>query len=141
LSYGEFTDRNRKPEESEVRDILAIARPAWQEIVDYIENMSGAKGEFKYYGKNYGWALRFNRSGKSLAAIYPLNNAFTVQIILNPAQAEKALEQDLSPEIRQTIRETREIHEGKWIFIKVASGKHIDDVKRLLTIRGAYTGQ
>jgi hypothetical protein len=138
MSKGIFTDKIHKPTNEEVIEILESIQPLWQDIVNFIEIQCKAKGEFKFYGKNYGWALRFNKSGKSLAALYPSENEFTVQIILNTKQVEKALEEALDIKMKNIIIDTPEIHEGKWVYINVTSESDIMDIKKLLFIRSNW---
>ena len=135
MSKGIFTDKIHKPTNEEVTEVLGTVQSTWQVIVNYIEIQLKAKGEFKFYGKNYGWALRFNKSGKSLVALYPSKNEFTVQIILNTKQVEKALLEALDSRIKNIILDTPEIHEGKWIYINVTSGSDVIDIEKLLLIR------
>jgi hypothetical protein len=135
MSKEIFTDKIHKPTNEEVIETLENIQLIWKDIVNFIEMQCKSKGEFKFYGKNYGWALRFNKSGKSLVALYPSQNEFTVQIILNAQQVDKALEQDLNDMIKNIILNTPEIHEGKWIYIKVTSESDITDIKKLLLIR------
>lgn len=135
MSKGIFTDKIHMPTNEEVTEMLGGIQPIWQELIRFIEIQCKGKGEFKFYGKNYGWALRFNKSNKSLVALYPSQNEFTVQIILNSMQVEKALEEALVSRIKNIIIDTPEIHEGKWIFINVTSEEDVIDVKKLLLVR------
>lgn len=135
MSKGFFTDRIHKPAEDEIIQALKKAEPVWEEIINFIKNQYKVKAEYKFYGKNYGWALRFTRSGKSFISLYPSENEFTVQIILNNLQSAKALEETIKPEIKNIIANTPEIHEGKWIYFKVTSKEDIADVKKLLKIK------
>ena len=140
MSKGIFTDKIHKPTNEEVTEVLGTVQSTWQVIVNYIEIQLKAKGEFKFYGKNYGWALRFNKSGKSLVALYPSKNEFTVQIILNTKQVEKALLEASDRRIKKIIVDTPEIHEGKWIYINVTSKSDIMDIEKLLFIRSEAWG-
>lgn len=135
MSKGFFIDRIHKPAEDEIMQVLNKAEPVWKEIINFIEEHYKAKAEYKFYGKNYGWAQRFTKSGKSFIALYSSENEFTVQIILNKLQAAKALGETIKPEIKNIIANTPEIHEGKWIYFKVASKEDIVDVKKLLKIK------
>jgi len=94
-----------------------------------------SRRDFVFYGKNYGWAVRFRSRGKALLSIYPWHEGFTAQIILSQEQAEKAMGLDLGKNARKVLSKARQFPEGRWLFIRVESEKDIRDVKRLLMIK------
>lgn len=136
MSIGSFTDKNNKPTETEVLKTIGRALPAWTRINTYINTTFKAKAEYKFYGKNYGWALRYIKSGKSFIALYPVENKFTAQIILNKKQIEQAQKLELKQKIKNLIQSTPEIHEGKWLYIEVTTENELFDLEKLLMIRG-----
>lgn len=138
MSIGTFTEKENKPDVSEVLETLAFKKPFWDILVEYMMNSIKAKAEWKFYGRNYGWALRFKKDGKSLAALYPSQNKLTIQIILDCDQVKRALELIKSDEIKEIIAKTEEIHEGKWIYIQIEDEIILEEVKKLIDIRGGW---
>ena len=61
---------------------LIINIKQWNEINSYLINIIKTKSKYKFYGKNYGWALGYSKNNKSIISLYPLLNDFTIQIIL-----------------------------------------------------------
>ena len=135
MSYGIYTDRKQRPTEDEVAKIVSSKYDLWKNLITFINRKYKTKSEYKFYGKNYGWALRFNKSGKSLIAFYPGNNEFTVQIILNKEQIYKALKSEISKKIISIIKSTSFVHEGKWLFIRITNKNDLNEIKTLLQIR------
>lgn len=135
MSHGCFTDRVKKPSEDEVFASLSQARGLWDEIVLFIEKSYRTKKAYKFYGRNYGWALQFSKSGKALVSLYPGNGEFVAQVILNKDQCEEALCSAIGEETKRIIKSTPEIHEGKWIFMKVRTKKDTDDIRMLISAR------
>jgi hypothetical protein len=135
MSKGVFTDKNHKPTEKEVYDAVSSVKPLFDGLINFIEETYKIKGEFKFYGKNFGWALRYRKSGSVLISIYPGNDEFMVQIILNKEEVENALKLDINPETRKIIVETSPIREGKWIYLRVDSNTGLKDIKNLILIR------
>src|SRR5271157_2788915 len=64
MSWGIFIDKNYKPTIEDTYNTLSISKPLFVYLVNYIESNFKTHYELKFYGKNYGWALRFNKSGK-----------------------------------------------------------------------------
>ena len=135
MSKGIFTDKTHKPTEKEVFEAISSVKPSWDSLINFIENNYKIKGEFKFYGKNFGWALRYRKSGKVLISIYPGKDEFMVQIILNGKEVENALKLDISPETKKIIIEKPPIREGKWIYLKVTHDTNLTDIKNLILVR------
>jgi hypothetical protein len=112
-------------------------RRLWEGLTQFIEANFRVKQDFAFYGKNYGWALRFRSEGRALAALYPGTDAFTVQIIIAPAQLEDALRLHLGVKVREILRNARAFSEGRWLFIPVESEQDCRDVKSLLKVRAS----
>jgi len=135
MSKGIFIDKNDKPTENEVFAAISSAKPSWDDLISFIEINYKIEGEFKFYGKNFGWALRYRKSGKVLISIYPGKDEFMVQIILNGKEVENALQLDITPETRKIIIEKPPIREGKWIYLKVTPNMNLMDIKNLILVR------
>lgn len=135
MSKGFFTNKNSKPTDAELIDIVGRAKNKWESLIYYLTDDLHLKGELKFYGINYGWALRFNKSGKSVIALYPNEDCITVQIILNNNQTNKAFSSDLSPKIIQIINDTETICEGKWIYLNIDEDTEINDIVKLIDLR------
>jgi hypothetical protein len=135
MSKGIFTDKSYKPAEKEVFESISSVKPLWDDLISFIEDNYKIKGEFKFYGKNFGWALRYRKSGKVLISIYPGKDEFVVQIILNGKEVEKALQLDITQETKKIIIEKPPIREGKWIYLKVTPDTGLMDIKNLILVR------
>ncbi len=132
---GIFTDKNCKPTEKEVFEAVSSARALWDNLIEFIETNYKIKGEFKFYGKNFGWALRYRKYGKVIISIYPGRDEFTVQIILNGKEVEKALQMDITSETKKIIIEKPPIREGKWIYLKITPDMSLMDIQNLILVR------
>lgn len=135
MSKGYFTDKATRPNDNSIIDILGESKENWDLLFKHLTVESKLKGEYKFYGVNYGWAIRFNKSGRSIIALYPDKDHFTVQLILNGNQVDFALKEDLQPQTLKSIEETEPIHEGKWIFTKINKETDLMDIIKLINIR------
>ncbi|KAF5089122.1 DUF3788 domain-containing protein [Methanobacterium aggregans] len=135
MSKGIFTEKIHEPSEDEIFEALLSVKPLWDDLREFIEDNYKISGELKFYGKNFGWALRYRKSGRVLVSMYPGSGEFIVQIILNGKEVEKAMELDLEPDTMKVIVDTEPIHEGKWIYINVTSETDLSDVEDLISVR------
>lgn len=84
---------------------------------------------------NYGWAVRYSKSGKSVIALYPNQDSFTVQIILNASQVRAALQQNLASRTEEIVRNTSGFREGKWIYLVVDHKTNVKEIETLVDVR------
>ncbi len=139
MSIGAFVDKQRQPTIEAVIVSVRSKRRLWEGLTQFIEENYPVKRDFAFYGKNYGWALRFRSGGRVLAAFYPGAGSFTVQIIIGPAQLEEALQLRLSAKVRDILRDAQVFTEGRWLLIPVGSEQDCRDVQRLLRVRASPT--
>jgi hypothetical protein len=135
MSIGIFTDRQHQPTREEILEVLGPSRAAWESLEETIAQNYRVKTDFGFYGKNYGWALRFRKGGKALLSLYPRQDGFTVQIVLNEPGVQRALEGVLGENARRAIEFANLYPEGRWLFIRIDTDEDIDDVRRLLEIK------
>lgn len=135
MAIGTFTDKGHQPTIAEVLAAVGSKRPLWENLTQFIADSYKIKNDFAFYGKNYGWALRFRKAGKALLALYPGQESFTAQIIISQEQEEKALSLGLGKRAIKIIEDAHAYPEGRWLFIKVDSEQDLNDVKKLLTVK------
>lgn len=78
MSKGFFTDKTAKPTNMEIETTVGNAICNWNILSGCFLTELKAKGEYTFYGVNYGWALRYNKLGKSVVALYPAKDGFTI---------------------------------------------------------------
>ena len=133
ISY--FADKSHPPEAEEINKVLGTAQPLWMQIVEYIASNYTMTGDMTYGGKNYGWNLWYRKSGKSLASLYPQENAFIAQVVLGREHVEKALTLPLGDNVRRVVHETPSLHDGRWLFIKIMTETDVTDVEQLMLLK------
>ena len=84
MSVGVFTDKGHAPTAEQISESIGSRRAAWEDIVQVIRESYSHQEDWRFYGKNYGWALRFRKGGKTLVSLYPAEGSFTVQLIFRP---------------------------------------------------------
>jgi hypothetical protein len=135
MAIGVFTDKLHQPATAEIVAAIGSKRLLWENLTAFIADSYRLKSDLAFYGKNYGWALRFRKAGKALLSLYPSQDSFTTQIIVSQAQAEKALGSGLSKKASKLIEAAHPYPEGRWLFLKVESEQDLNDVKQLLMVK------
>jgi hypothetical protein len=135
MSIGIFTDKENCPDDEQILEVLGRKKTAWIEFTGFIRENYSKQEDMRFYGKNYGWALRFRKNGKAFISFYPKEKSFVVQLILKSPCAETALNSSINDEIKNIIKNANPYSEGRWLFIPIKSAKDIKDVKYLLSLK------
>ncbi len=136
--YSRLSDKNCVPTETEIINYIGEkAAVAWNEIRDFLEQNYDFQPELNYGGANYGWAIRYRRSGRSLCTFYPEKDAFTILIVLGRKEAQKAIENIsiFQEDIVDLITGTTQLHDGRWLWIRVIDESITNDIKELIKIK------
>jgi hypothetical protein len=134
--FSYFDIRTRKPSDARIRRVLSQAREAWDDLVEYLEQIHGLKGSLHFmYGRRYGWALRVRRGSRLVLALYPNQSSLTVQIILGRAQVEAAAAMGLPSRVLEILESATNYPEGKWLFIPVKSLANARELRPLIALK------
>lgn len=107
----------------------------WEDLARFGEETCRRDGEWKFYGKNYGWALRYRKAGEAFMSLYPCEDGLTVQVILTNQEVARARALDLSERVRALMEGAHPYPEGRWLIIPITSRRGAEEVKRLLTVK------
>ena len=135
MTVGGFVDKNHQPTMKEIRTSLGSKKDLWDELIRFVEENHRVKSDFAFYGVNYGWAMRFRKGGKALLSLYPGKETFVAQIVLGETPAKKASGFKLGSNVRKVLENTRQLADGRWLFIRVKSRTDVGDIKNLLVLR------
>jgi hypothetical protein len=89
------------------------------------------------FGGKHGGDVRYRKSGKTLITLTPEKGAVRVHVVLGREESEKALSmrKELSPKMYKLIENTKQLHDGRWLWVRLFQTKEADDVKKLLPIK------
>jgi hypothetical protein len=135
MAVGTFIDKLHQPTMKEILASIGSKRELWDSLERFVAENYRTKRDFAFYGKNYGWAVRFRKTGKALLSMYPGEDSFTVQIVLGETPAKKASSLKLGKNVRNVVEDAHEFPEGRWLFIKVGSKRDFRDVQQLLFLK------
>ena len=136
--FRRMTDKTREPTAEEMLSFMGErAKEAWLEIRRFIEDRYDLVPETTFYGTKYGWTIRYRKGGKTLCSLFPEKGGFTVLIVLGKKESKKALSirNELSSKICVLLGDTEQLHDGRWLWIRLLRTSDTDDVKKLLGIK------
>ena len=135
MAIGIFDDKEHRPTAQEICDMLSSKQPLWENLTQFITDSYLMPGEFSFGGKKYGWNMWYRKSGKTLVNLYPQQGYFVAQIVLGKDQVEHVWQLKLGKNVKTVLEATPQLHDGRWLFIKVMTEQDVKDIEQLLMVK------
>ena len=135
MATGAFMDKSAAPTDEEVRAALGPAAAWWAALEGWVRETYGLAGEWKWSGRDSGWAMRYRRSGKSLLWLHPLPGTVKALVVVGPSLFDEAMSLDLSPRIETALRDAHPYPDGRFLFLGVESDEEVIDLQRLIALK------
>jgi hypothetical protein len=135
MSVGLFCDPDHPPSQKEIRSSIGLRFSAWHSLRLFLEANYPIAPEPVFGGRNYGWCIRYRKGGKTLVCLFPQKGYFVAQIVLGRVEVERALEARLALHVATVLREAKQFHDGRWLFIQVRNKRDAEDVLQLIQIK------
>ena len=135
--YQRMMDGTCTPTEKETTDFIGEpANGAWIELRRFLKENYDIEPEM-IFDKKHGWDIRYRKSGKTLITLTPEKGAVRVLVVLGREESEKALsmQNELSPKMYKLIENTKQLHDGRWLWIRLFQTKDAEDVEKLLQVK------
>ena len=131
-------DKTRKPDSKETISFIGDqVATKWLEMEDFLKTHYDFKPETVFYGNKYGWTVRYRKSGRTLCSLFPEKGSFTVLITLGRKESDLVLsmKDELSSQIFKVIQESRQLRDGRWLWIRILKSNGITDIKKILAVK------
>ena len=132
-------DKTHKPTEEDIIHFIADDKAvvAWKRMRKFLDTRYDLKPETVFYGQNYGWLIRYRKSGRTLVSLFPERGSFSVNLIYGKKEVEKFIEHklDFSQPIIEIFQTTKQLHDGRWMWIRVTDTEYSEDLEKMLTIK------
>ena len=109
----------------------------WADLLNFIDNSFNLDKKILFGGKKYGWAVQYKKSKKTIVTIFPERENFTVLLIFGKSELEIIYEKEaiFSDAVLKKINDTKQYHDGKWVWIDCIDETRIKDIKELIKIK------
>ncbi|QOX63574.1 DUF3788 domain-containing protein [Anoxybacterium hadale] len=141
MEWSRLFDSSREPETQEIQSFIGGGEPLYTQLRSYLEDVYNAKAKAAYSSCSAqpGWNVKYQKSGKSLCTIYPMEGFFIVLVVIG---AKETAETEAGVAIGAFTPYIRELYEntpfscgGRWLMIRVTSEEILADVKKLIALR------
>ena len=137
MEYQRLLNKTSIPNEKFIIDNIGKNSSLWIELQKYLSDNYDFTRETIFYGKKYGWTIRYRKSGKTLCSLFPEVGAFTILIVLGKKEVEKVYSEidKLNPEVKDVFEKTEQLHDGKWLWIRVLNEDDLESIRLLLNTK------
>ncbi|MBN1776647.1 MAG: DUF3788 domain-containing protein [Clostridiales bacterium] len=142
MAYERFLDKSQAPSDAAIERASGSAREFWLDIRRYLRAQYDFQPETVFFTKQCGWSLRYRRGKKTLCTLFPEYGAFTVLIILGKEEIGRSekIREELSEAVRRVFDTTEQLHDGRWLWVRVTDGGGVRSVKALLAAKAKPKG-
>ena len=136
--YLRMVDKSQVPTEAVIKRYIGkFASDAWLKLRQFIVSNYEPLIETKFWGVKYGWMVRFRKAGRTLCMLFPEAGAFSVLIVLGKKESQAILSKtiELTSRIYDVIKETKQLHDGRWVWIRVMSNSDLVDIQKVLQVK------
>ncbi len=139
MKWSERYNANQLPSLEDVKEHMGKSSSLWEELSCFIENNYHVQPRMTYSKcvAQPGWNIKYQKSGKSLCTIYPMDGYFISLVVIGAKEeeeAEKALG-TLTPYVEKLYRTSPFSCGGRWLMIEVKDESILEDVKCLIKMR------
>ena len=134
MQYKRLLNKGKRPSKEEILKTIGEKSSLWLEIHEFVEKNYDFSPELVFFTKKYGWTIRYRKSGKTLSYFFPKDNAFSVLLVLGSKESEKvdSIKNGLEARIKSVFENTEQLHDGRWLWIRVLTKSDVESVKLLL---------
>ena len=137
MSYERMLNKECKPTEAEMLKWVGKRAPLWSDLTEYLASHYDLVTKIDFGGKKYGWSIGYRKSGRTLIGLFPERDGFTALVILGKKEVVKTetIFDKLSKKVQKVFRETDQLHDGRWLWIRPSTKKDIESIKMLLSAK------
>ena len=139
MKWSELFSANQAPSSEDIKQYIGEGSPVWSELLSYIEEAYQVKSKMSYSkcSAQPGWNIKYQKSGKSLCTLYPMEGYFIALVVVG-AKEEEEVEMALgtfTPYVQELYRKSSFSCGGRWLMIEVKDKSVLEDIKSLIAIR------
>jgi AraC family transcriptional regulator len=131
------TNFSQKPSFAAISDY--VNSPLFEQLCQYIEVEYQSKPVLEYSrcSMQYGWNVKYKKSGRTLCTLYPMEGYFIALIVIGNREITETelMLPSFTEYLQRLYLETRTGMGQKWLMIDVTEEAVLEDVKDCISIR------
>lgn len=133
--YERMLDKSIRPDISQLVEWCGTSSILFSDLVRFMAMEICAQSEIRFpYGNNYGWCITFRRKKRLICDVFAECGALNVMLRLSDDSFQKAYP-FLLEYTQEQIDARYPCGDGGWIHYRVTSKEHLNDIKKLFTLK------
>ncbi|KNY28116.1 DUF3788 domain-containing protein [Pseudobacteroides cellulosolvens] len=139
MKWNNLFNDTQRPTVDDVNQFIGQGSDLWLKLLSYIESTYNVQPKMSYSkcAAQPGWNIKYQKSGKSLCTLYPMEGYFIALVVVG-AKEETEVEMMLgtfTQYIKDLYSRTTFACGGRWLMVEVKDTCVLGDVKRLIAAR------
>jgi hypothetical protein len=136
MDTSAFTDKNREPGTTELREVLGTTWELWEQLRAYImERYPAGMQEWNFPGLKYGWSFRIKDKKRAIIYLLPRESYFLAAFVFGDKAVARVQDSTIAPHIITELTNARKYAEGRGIRIPVRIAEDLQDIYCLVDIK------
>ena len=129
-----FTDKNKLPDNADLKESLGDTYQLWQLIKDYV--ISKYPQGFEVWNcSKYGWSVRIKDKKRAIIYLLPREKFFKVAFVFGQKATDSIMKSKIANSVKSELDSARVYAEGRGIRIEIKDKMIIRDIKELIDIK------
>ncbi|MDL2257749.1 DUF3788 domain-containing protein [Eubacteriales bacterium OttesenSCG-928-K08] len=137
MNWTDKYSADMQPTKEQIADF--IANPLWSKINSFLGDNYGIEPKYCYSACSGqpGWNVKYQKAGKSLCTLYPMEGFFIALVVVGAKEQTEAelMMPTFTGQVQDLMRSSGGIAGARWLMINVKDEQTLNDVKRLIQIR------
>ncbi len=132
-----FTDKNKLPNDNDLKESLGDTYQLWQLIKDYVISKY-PKGFEEWSCSKYGWSLRIKDKKRAIIYLLPRDRFFKVAFVFGQKATNMIMKSQIASSIKTELDSAKVYAEGRGVRIDIMDKRIISDIQGLIDIKLAH---
>lgn len=137
MEWFDMYDKESMPDAAQISAF--IHNPLWEDLNAYLQQTYDAQPKASYSGCSGqpGWNLKYQKGGKSLCTLYPMDGFYIALVVIGEKERGEAelMLPGLTPSIQALYENSGALAGARWLMIAVKDADILRDVKALIALR------
>ena len=129
-----FTDKNKLPNDTDLKALLGDTYQLWQLIKDYVISKY-PKGFEEWSCSKYGWSCRVKDKKRAIIYLLPRDRFFKVAFVFGQKATDIIMKSQIANSIKTELDSAKVYAEGRGIRIDIKNEMIINDIKELIDFK------
>lgn len=142
MEWVSLYSANTQPTPAEIAQY--INHPLWIKLTTYLQDNYQVEPKYTYSSCSAqpGWNVKYQKGGKSLCTLYPMDGFFIAMVTIGRKEEVEAelLASTFTEYMQALMKKADKLNGARWLMIEVTDAEILENVKTLIRLRRQIKG-